>query len=164
MDWIKQIGRFIVVMVLQVLLFNQLQLWGVCHPYVYVLCLLMMPITLPHSVDMVIGAVVGLLMDVCCNSLGIHTASCILVMFLRPYLIAAFVNEKERLTEQISVRAIGFEAFIKYAVLLVMIHHLAVFMLAAWSWSHIGFVLAETVVSSMMTLLLIIGYSILSDQ
>lgn len=164
MDWIKQIGRFIVVMVLQILLFNQLQLWGVCHPYVYVLCLLMMPITLPHSVDMVIGAVVGLLMDVCCNSLGIHTASCILVMFLRPYLIAAFVNEKERLTEQISVRAIGFEAFIKYAVLLVMIHHLAVFMLAAWSWSHIGFVLAETVVSSMMTLLLIIGYSILSDQ
>ena len=164
MDWIKQIGRFIVVMVLQVLLFNQLQLWGVCHPYVYVLCLLMMPITLPHSVDMVIGAVVGLLMDVCCNSLGIHTASCILVMFLRPYLIAAFVNEKERLTEQISVRAIGFEAFIKYAVLLVMIHHLAVFMLAAWSWSHIGFELAETVVSSMMTLLLIIGYSILSDQ
>lgn len=164
MDWIKQIGRFIVVMVLQILLFNQLQLWGVCHPYVYVLCLLMMPITLPHSVDMVIGAVVGLLMDVCCNSLGIHTASCILVMFLRPYLIAAFVNEKERLTEQISIRTIGFEAFIKYAVLLAMIHHLAVFMLAAWSWSHIGFVLAETVVSSMMTLLLIIGYSILSDQ
>lgn len=164
MDWIKQIGCFIVVMVLQILLFNQLQLWGVCHPYVYVLCLLMMPITLPHSVDMVIGAVVGLLMDVCCNSLGIHTASCILVMFLRPYLIAAFVNEKERLTEQISIRTIGFEAFIKYAVLIVMIHHLAVFMLAAWSWSHIGFVLAETVVSSMMTLLLIIGYSILSDQ
>lgn len=164
MDWIKQIGRFIVVMVLQILLFNQLQLWGVCHPYVYVLCLLMMPITLPHSVDMVIGAVVGLVMDVCCNSLGIHTASCILVMFLRPYLIAAFVNEKERLTEQISIRTIGFEAFIKYAVLIVMIHHLAVFMLAAWSWSHIGFVLAETVVSSMMTLLLIIGYSILSDQ
>jgi len=164
MDWIKQIGRFIVVMVLQVLLFNQLQLWGVCHPYVYVLCLLMMPITLPHSVDMVIGAVVGLLMDVCCNSLGIHTASCILVMFLRPYLIAAFVNEKERLTEQISIRTIGFEAFIKYAVLIVMIHHLAVFMLAAWSWSHIGFVLAEMVVSSLMTLLLIIGYSILSDQ
>lgn len=164
MDWIKQIGRFIVVMVLQILLFNQLQLWGVCHPYVYVLCLLMMPITLPHSVDMVIGAVVGLLMDVCCNSLGIHTASCILVMFLRPYLIAAFVNEKERLTEQISIRTIGFEAFIKYAVLIVMIHHLAVFMLAAWSWSHIGFVLAETVVSSMMTLLLIIGYSILTDQ
>ena len=64
MDWTKQIGRYAIVMLLQVLLFNQLQLFGVCHPYIYVMCLLMMPITLPHSVDMVIGAVVGLIMDV----------------------------------------------------------------------------------------------------
>ena len=69
MEWTKQIGRYIVVMLLQVLLFDQLQLWGVCHPYIYILCLLMMPITLPHSVDMIIGAGVGLIMDTCCNSL-----------------------------------------------------------------------------------------------
>ena len=64
MDWIKQIGRYILVMLLQVLLLDQLQLWGACHPYVYILCLLMMPITLPHSVSMVIGAAVGLVMDI----------------------------------------------------------------------------------------------------
>ena len=93
MDWTKQIGRYIVIMLLQVLLFNQLQLWGACHPYVYILCLLMMPITLPHSVDMLIGAGVGIIMDIFCNSLGVHTASCILIMFIRPYLIGAIVNE-----------------------------------------------------------------------
>ena len=70
MDWTKQIGRYILVMILQVLLFDQLQLLGVCHPYIYVLCLLMMPITLSHSADMIIGAVVGLIMDIFCNSLG----------------------------------------------------------------------------------------------
>ncbi|MBQ7632404.1 MAG: rod shape-determining protein MreD [Paludibacteraceae bacterium] len=164
MDWTKQLIRYIIVMVLQVLLFNQLQLWGVCHPYVYLLCLLMMPITLPHIADMFIGAAVGLVMDMFCNSLGIHTASCILVMFIRPYLLAAFINEKDRLNEQISVRTIGFEAFIKYAVILVLVHHLAIFMLAAWSWSHIGFVLAETVVSSTLTILLILGYNLLFDR
>lgn len=164
MDWTKQIVRYIIVMVLQVLLFNQLQAWGVCHPYVYLLCLLMMPITLPHSADMVIGGVVGLVMDICCNSLGIHTAACVLVMFIRPYLLAALINEKDRLNEQISLRTIGFEAFIKYVVILVLVHHLAVFMLAAWSWSHIGFVLAETAVSSLVTFVLIMGYNILTDR
>ena len=64
MDWTKQLIRYIVVMLLQVLLFNQLQLWGACHPYIYVLCLLMMPITLSHSASMLIGAIVGLIMDV----------------------------------------------------------------------------------------------------
>jgi rod shape-determining protein MreD len=161
MDWTKQIGRYIVVMLLQVLLFDQLQLWGVCHPYVYVLCLLMLPITLPHSAEMLIGAAVGLVMDVFCNSLGVHMASCILLMFMRPYLIGAIVNDKDRLNEQISVHTIGLGAMIQYVAILVVIHHLAVFTLAAWSWQHMGFVLIETLVSSLFTVLVIIGYNVL---
>ena len=161
MDWTKQIGRYIVVMILQVLLFDQLQLLGVCHPYIYILCLLMMPITLPHSADMIIGAAVGLIMDVFCNSLGVHTASCIFIMFIRPYLIGAIVNDKDRLNEQISLRALGVEALFKYVVILVLVHHLMVFLLAAWSWSHIGFVLMETVVSSIITISVIMGYNAL---
>lgn len=164
MDWTKQLGRYIVVMLLQVLLFDQLQLWGACHPYIYVLCLLMLPITLPHSVDMLIGAAVGIIMDVFCNSLGVHMASCILLMFIRPYIIGAIVSDKDRLNEQISLRAIGMDAMIKYVIILVLIHHLTVFFLAAWSWQHIGFVLLETMVSSIITILIIMGYNILKDK
>ena len=161
MDWTKQFGRYIVVMLLQVLLFDQLQLWGACHPYIYVLCLLMLPITLPHSVDMLIGAAVGFVMDVFCNSLGIHMAACILLMFIRPYLLGGIVNDKDRLNEQINLHTIGLEAFVKYAVLLVLVHHLTVFLLAAWSWTHIGFALIETLVSSTITFLVILGYNAL---
>ena len=161
MEWTKQIGRYILVMVLQVLLFDQLQLWGACHPYIYLLCLLMMPITLPPIADMLIGGIIGLIMDMFCNSLGVHTASCILIMFLRPYLLGVILNDKDRLNEQVSLRSIGMEAFIKYVVIMVVVHHLTVFSLAAWSWYHIGFVLLETVVSSVITILVIIGYNIL---
>lgn len=161
MDWTKQIGRYIIIMLLQVLLFNQLQLWDVCHPYIYVLCLIMMPITLPHNMDMIIGAAAGLIMDIFCNSLGIHTAACILLMFIRPYLIGDVVNDKDRLNEQITVRAIGWEAMLKYVIILVIVHHFMVFCLAAWSWSHIGFVLIETLVSSLITILTIVVYNAL---
>jgi rod shape-determining protein MreD len=159
MEWSKQIVRYVLVMMLQVLLFDQLQLFGVCHPYIYILCLLMMPITLSHSADMLIGAAVGLVMDVFCNSLGIHMASCILLMFIRPYLLGAIVSDKDRLNEQICLRALGIEALIKYVVILVVIHHLTVFMLAAWSWAHIDFVLMETLVSGFITSAIIIGYN-----
>jgi len=161
MEWTKQIGRYILVMLLQVLLFDQLQLWGACHPYIYLLCLLMMPITLPPIADMLIGAGIGLVMDMFCNSLGVHTASCILIMFIRPYLLGVILNDKDRLNEQVSLRSIGMEAFIKYVVILVLVHHLTVFSLAAWSWYHIGFVLLETLVSSAITIFVIIGYNIL---
>ena len=161
MEWTKQIGRYLLVMVLQVLLFDQLQLWGACHPYIYVLCLLMMPITLPHSADMLIGAFAGFIMDIFCNSLGVHMAACILLMYIRPYLIGVIVNDKDRLNEQISLHSIGMEALLKYTVIMVLIHHLTVFSLAAWSWSHMGFVLLETIVSSTITILLVIGYNVL---
>ena len=159
MDWTKQIGRYILVMILQVLLFDQLQVLGVCHPYIYVLCLLMMPITLSHSADMIIGAIAGLLMDIFCNSMGVHTAACIFIMFIRPYLIGAIVNDKDRLNEQISLRSLGMEALLRYVVILVVIHHLIVFLLAAWNWAHIGFVLVETLVSSLVTISIIMGYN-----
>lgn len=161
MEWTKQIVRYIVVMILQVLLFDRLQLWGVCHPYIYLLCLLMLPITLPHSVQMLIGAAAGLIMDIFCNSIGIHMAACILLMFIRPYLLGVIVNDKDRLNEQISLHALGMEAMLKYVVILVVIHHLMVFTLAAWSWSYIGFILLETLVSSIITIVLILGYNIL---
>lgn len=161
MDWTKQIGRYILVMALQVLLFDQLQLLGACHPYIYVLCLLMMPITLPHSVDMILGAAAGIIMDIFCNSLGVHTAACILVMFIRPYLIGAIVSDKDRLNEQINLHTIGMEALVKYVIIMVLIHHLTIFLLAAWSWHHIGFVALETIVSSTVTILIIIGYNAL---
>lgn len=161
MDWTKQFGRYVVVMLLQVLLFDQLQLWGVCHPYIYVLCLLMLPITLPHSVDMLIGAAVGLVMDVFCNSLGIHMAACVLLMLIRPYLLGVIVNDKDRLNEQINLRTIGLEALVRYTVILVLVHHLTVFSLAAWSWSHMSFALIETAVSSAVTILVVLGYNAL---
>lgn len=161
MDWTKQLGRYVIIMLLQVLLFDQLQLWGVCHPYIYVLCLLMMPITLPHSAEMIIGAVVGLVMDIFCNSLGAHMAACVLLMFLRPYILGRMLNDKDRLNEQISLRAIGLESLVKYVVILVLIHHLTIFALGAWSWSHIGFVLAETAVSGLITCVVVIGYNAL---
>ena len=161
MEWSKQIGRYIVIMLLQVLLFDQLQLWGVCHPYIYILCLLMMPITLHPSMDMIIGAAAGLIMDTFSNSLGVHMAACIFLMFIRPYLIGVIVNDKDRLNEQLTLHTLGLEALIKYVVIMVLIHHLTVFFLAAWSWAHIGFVLLETLVSSILTILIILGYNIL---
>jgi len=164
MDWIRQFGRYAIMMLLQVLLFNQLQLFGVCHPYIYVLCLLMMPLTLSQHADMVIGAAAGLVMDTFCNTLGVHTAACILIMFIRPYMVGTLVNDKDRLNEQLTSRTMGMEAMIKYVVIMVLIHHFTVFMLAAWSWAHIGFVLTETAVSSVLTIGIILGYNILTDK
>ena len=160
-SWLKQFGRYIGVMLLQVFLFDQLQFFGLCHPYIYVLCLLMMPITLRSSADMCIGAFAGLVMDMFSNSLGIHMAACVLIMFLRRYLLGFLVNEHDRLNEQISLRAVGMIALLEYTVILVLLHHGLIFLLSAWSWHYIGTVILETLISSIVTVSVIIGFNAL---
>ena len=164
MLWLRQIGQWLVAMVLQVLLINQLQLGGVCHPFIYILPLLMMPITLPRWADMLIGLVAGLLMDVFCNSLGVHAAACIMLMYMRRHLIPLWVNDTERLTDIISMQTIGIAPFLKYTSLLVVAHHLMVFFLTAWTFQLWWYTLLTTLVSSIVSLALILGYAVIEGR
>ena len=151
-------------MVLQVLLINRLQLGGVCHPFIYILPLLTMPITLPRWADMLIGLAAGLLMDVFCNSLGVHTAACIMLMYMRRHLIPLWVNDTERLTDIISMQTIGIAPFLKYTSLLVVAHHLMVFFLTAWTFQLWWYTLLTTLVSSIVSLALILGYAVIEGR
>ncbi len=164
MVWIKQTGRFLLLLLLQVLLINNLQFLGVCHPYIYIFSLLVMPITLPRWADMLIGGVAGLILDMFCNSLGVHIAACIMLMYVRPHLIGAYVSDRERLTDEIDIRSIGVVNFVKYTVLLVLLHHTMVFFLTAWSVQHFWFTLLEVVVSSIISILLLIGADLLRNR
>ena len=164
MNWTKQILPYVAVMLIQVLILNQLQLFGICHPYVFILILIMMPITLPRSADMIIGALLGLLMDLFCNSLGVHMAACVLLTCLRRPMISNIVTDESRLNRQIDSKTIGQASFIKYAAVLIVIYHASVVMLSAWSFAHVGFMISEIVVSSLLSGLMIIGYDILRSK
>ena len=161
---IKVIIRWIVVFLLQMLLFNNLQFWGLCQPQIYVLCLLMMPIVFPRWADMLIGFAVGLMMDVLCNSIGVHTAACVFLMYLRQPLIASLVQEHERLTGEISWLTVSHDAFIKYVVTLVCLHQMVVSMLTAWGFQHFGLTFLQMLISAGLNIGLILGYNFIRKQ
>lgn len=164
MDWTKQIVRFVVLLLLQVLLVNNLQFLGVCHPYIYLLGLLALPLVLPRWADMLIGVGVGLLMDVFCNSLGVHTAACVMVMYMRPYLVNRYVTDMDRFNKEVSIGSIGLLNYVLYTSFLIVLHHTMVFYLTAWSVQHFWFTLLEVVVSSVVTFVLIMTYSLISEK
>lgn len=163
MKWIRQFIRFIIILLLQVLLINNLQISGLCHPYLYVVCLLVMPRTLPRWVDLVIGAVVGLVMDAFCNSPGVHMAACTLVMLVRPYLIERMVVEYERLTDEVNLLTIGAASFSIYAAILIIVHHAMVFLLTNW-FHALFFTLGQILISGLITYGLVIGYEFMRKK
>ncbi len=161
MKWINVIIQWIVVIALQILLFNNLQFWGLCQPQIYLLCLIMLPITFPRWADMLIGMGLGLFIDVLCNSIGVHMMACILIMYIRHPLIAFLVQEHERLTGEISTQTISMDAFIKYTLILVFLHQITISMLSAWTFHHFWLTLLQIIISATIAEGLILGYNII---
>lgn len=160
MEWIKQIWRLLILVLLQVLLFDHLQIVGWGFPMVYVLFLMNLPIQIPRWAEMLIGGAIGLFFDLWNSTLGVHIAACVTFSYFRPILLSRFTQDVERVKGQICSKSIGRVEYIKCIAILTVIHHLMVFALEMWSWSNWWMVIVQTLISSILTILIIIAYDI----
>lgn len=160
MEWIRQIVRLVVVVLLQVLLFDHLQIAGWGLPMVYVLFLMNLPVQVPRWAEMLIGAMVGLVFDVWHSSLGVNMAACVAFCYLRPILLGNLIQDLERVKGEVCSATIGRMEYVRCLAILTMVHHLLVFSLESWSWHNWWIVLLQTLLSSVLTILIIMGYDI----
>lgn len=159
--WRDNILRFVVLVLLQLLLVNNLHFLGLCHPCLYVLFLIALPQTLPRWAELLIGFMTGLVIDVACNSLGVHCAACTLIAFLRPVFLKKMVLEKKQVLSEPSSQTLGFIVYFKLITLLVLLHHSTVFILSAFTWSNWWITLLQIIVSSLFTIGFIVVYDLL---
>lgn len=161
MKWIKIILTTIIVILLQVTIFNRLQINGWGYPMVYILLLLNIPPQNPRWIEMLVGTLVGLIIDICNNSLGVHMAACVALAYLRPIILKKMVQDVERIKGEICSRSVGGIEYLKCIVLLTILHHLMVFGLEAWSIQNWLLIVLQTLCSSFLTILLLLGYDLI---
>ena len=161
MKIITEIGRLLLIFALQVLLFDHLHIgsWGLVM--MYILFLINLPARIPRWAEMIIGFMVGMMMDVWHASLGIHIAACVALTFVRPLLLNNTVQDVERIKDNLSSQNIGRAEYIKCAVILTVLHHFIVFSLETWNIQFWWMVLLQTLISSVMTLVIILGFEYL---
>lgn len=159
--WRDNILRFIVLLLLQLLLINNLHFLGLCHPCFYILFLILLPQTMPRWVELLIGFATGLIMDIACNSLGVHSSACTMLAFVRPIFLNKLSLDKKQVLSEPSIQSLGFMVYLKMVLFLVFLHHTIVFSLSAFTWNNWWITLLQICVSSIVTTGLIILYDIL---
>ncbi len=159
-DWLKYIGIFIMLLFLQVLLFDNLHWLGLVHPFIYIWAIILLPIELPRWLQMLIGATVGMVMDLFTHAPGIHMAGCVMIAYLRPLLVAGVVQDIDRLKGAVTSDTIGMGNWMRILAILVAVHHIIVFMLEAFTFAHFGFTLLQIILSGVFsyTLILMLEY------
>lgn len=148
----RNIFRFIVLVLLQVLVLDNVMINGYMVPYVYLLFLLLMPFETPRWLQLVAGFLLGLSVDLFENTPGMHTAATVLVAFLRPHLLNLFAPRDGYEPETFPrVRYYGFYWFLKYTLAVVMIHHFALFYLEVFQLKDFFSTLLRVFLSSILS-------------
>ena len=158
MGVLRHILSLVIVLLLQMLVFNNLHFLGICHPYIYILFLIALPIRIPQWIELLIGFGVGLIVDMFCGSPGVHTAACSFLAYLRPIFIRRTIQDAERISMTINGLSIGFNEYVKLVVLYTILHHTLVFLIEAWNLAHFWLLLAKIIVSSLFTIALLLFY------
>jgi rod shape-determining protein MreD len=127
-------------------------------PLIYPLILLLMPVNTPNWLSMLLGFVVGITMDMFSNTPGMHAAACVLLGYVRPYLLDLFFqqNIKELGDTTPTLFRMGFRSFLLYVVMAILIHHFFFYIIQIWSFKNFFYILFKTLLSSILSLLLIL--------
>ena len=107
---------------------------------------------------MIVALLFGLTLDYFLKTPGLHAAPCVLIAYLRPFLINLLIPQEGADTnyEEPSIKSMGFAPYFTYVAVLTIMHHAFLFLLEALQFAGFWYFLMKTLLSVAITLLLIL--------
>lgn len=128
------IVKLLILSLLQVVIFNNIVLFNVAMPFVFIYALITMPITWSTNTSLTIAFFTGLVIDIFANTLGVNALSCTILAFVRKPVFHLYMQRDEDLSgNKPSQTSMGSGAFVKYAGTMSLIYCLSVFTIDAFA-------------------------------
>lgn len=149
---VLKFAAFFSYLLLQVLLFNKMVLFGKGFAFIYVGFLLTFQFELGIIAAMLIGFATGVTVDVFSNTLGIHASASVLLMYLRPFLFNIFTpHGGYPLGAKPTPTVMGFSWFSTYSLILIFLHHSMLFFVEAGGFRLFFFTIQKIILSTFFT-------------
>ena len=149
----KNIMRFILLLLAQVIICNNINFLGYINPYIYIIFIFLFPIRDNRLVLLLVSFTLGMLVDLFSDSGGVHAAASVCLAYTRPILLkSSFGMLYEHQSIKFSSTEIG--SLISYITFGTILHHLILFSLEIFNISNILLILKKTLFSSIFTILL----------
>lgn len=133
------------------------------NPQLYVLFVLMLPLNIPGWLLLLLSFVLGFVIDVFSESMAIHAASTVFLAFCRPAVIRIVVGTIHGEAAKIpSLSGFGNFSLIIYSLILILLHHSALFFLEIFRFTEFMQTVSRIIVSSGLTLVFVVlGFALL---
>lgn len=148
--------RFIGLILLQVVVFNHINLFGFINPMIYIAWVLLFPFRKNISFLLIFSFALGLSVDSFSDSGGINAAATVFIAFIRLPILKLVLNKSDFDYYSFNLRAVSFSKALLFIAVLTIIHHLIVFSLAYFSFKDVISVISNALSTSVFTIILII--------
>ena len=146
--------QFLAYLLVQVMVLNYIDFMGVATPYLFVLFLITLPTEISTVSLMLIAFVMGLIVDVCSDTVGVNAFACVLMSYLKPRFCKLFAPADAG-GEAPSFPSFGKGRFFQFALLMVLVHHFCFYLLENGTLIDLGGTLFKAFESSVITMVLI---------
>ena len=156
---VKNIIRFCLFILAQVFVLNQIPpLHHMVTPYIYFLFILWLPFKMGRRTQMILAFALGFTLDSFTKTYGLHTAPCLLIAYLRPFLINLLISQEgaESNYNEPSIKSMGFTPYFTYLTILTFIHHTFLFFLQALQTGGYLYFILKSLFSTAVSLGLIL--------
>lgn len=133
---IKGIAAFVVLLLVQALVLNNIHLFNCATPMLYVYIVLLFPRNFPRWASLVSSFTMGLCVDIFSNTPGVAAASMTLIGFLQPYVLMLFLPRESAEDLIPSMKSLGYGKFIGFTLILVAVYCLVFFALEAFNFDN----------------------------
>jgi len=155
-DIIKYGFIFILLILLQGLILNNIEMGGYINPYLYVLFILILPFETPKWLSLILGFTLGLSIDIFTSTIGMHTSATVFMAFARIYLLNILrPRDGYEFNTTPSLQDMGLNWFAMYSSILIFLHHLFLFYVESFKFSQIFSTLWRVILSTIFTILLV---------
>ena len=123
---LKNVIRFAFFILVQVYVLHKVpSLHRFITAYLYFLYILWLPFNMSRFSLLVVSFVFGLTLDYFLNSPGLHAAPCVLIAYVRPFLINLLISQEgaDQNYASPSIVSMGWAPYATYVFVLTLLHH-----------------------------------------
>ena len=149
----------------QAVIFNNLALFGVALPLVFIYVLISLPVTIGTNWAMTIGFFSGLAVDIFSDTPGLNALACTVLAFCRRPLLHLYLPLDDELgPAPLGLRSLGTEVYLKYMLTAVAFYCTLVFTIEAFELFNLRLWLMRIVCSTVYTFVFLYAFASLANR
>ncbi len=155
---LKNIIRFVLFILVQAFVLDKVPpLHQYVKPYLYFLFVLWLPFNMSRISLMIVAFIFGLCMDYFTGTPGIHAAPCVLIAYVRPFLLNVLLPQEKTEFSYIepSIKSLGWAPYSVYVLILTFLHNLYFVLLEWLQFNDFIFFFSKVIATTAVSMLLI---------